>query len=413
MTGPQAMDIEMKHFHGKHFSHWGGRGKSDRDCKTDKHDRQRDDTSQDRHDKHDMHDKAWWRRKHDDDDRGRGRDAKKCDDRVKDDDKDGDEDDGPVAEPPEPQPKTDTASETVLSTGQTLELSITSTDITVDGTAPLSATIGLVGASAANINVIYVIDESGSINAAEFDLESGALVSLTQSMIDLGFGNDQVTIGVVPFSTTATSDGVFTPADAADETVVNAALEAAITSRTSSGNTNFEAPLQEAIALLQANAGVGDTNIVYFLSDGESNVGGPFDDEVATLTDPAGLNAQVIAIGIPGANTVQLDTIDNTGGSTVIDDIADLDAALLGSPIENAEVDDFFVLVNGTEVPGLDEDDLVETPFGYSLPEQTLSGLSTAAGTTNTVELVVSFDDPDDTTITIPLEIDGGITGFA
>lgn len=312
--------------------------------------------------------------------------------------------DTPPPPPLEPQPVSYSTSATVPVSGQSVDFTINTFDSTDDGTLDISATVGLSGVSGSGVNIAYVIDESGSINSSEHAFETGALVGLTQAIIDGGFTNEQVDIGVIPFSNGAVVDGVFDPADAADLTAVNPDLVNAMVTRNYSGGTNFEGALQGAIDFLNSVADPGETNLVYFLSDGVG--GGSFLDEVATLTDPSGLNAQILAFGIPGASTAQLDQIDNTGGATILGSIGDLSTAVVGSPISGATVDDFVLMVNGVVDPSVDETDLVVTPFGYSLPTETINGLNFGAGDENDITAIVSFDDPDDTTLTIDFEAD-------
>ena len=311
-------------------------------------------------------------------------------------------DGGDPGDPFDPGEQSGSSTATIPSTGQSVTFSVDSVNATDDGTAPIDASIGLTTSD--QINIAFVYDESGSISSSTFDLETGALLSLTQSLIDLGFTNDQIDIGLVPFSSSAILEGVFDPADPSDPTMVNPALETALTTRNFNGGTNFEAALQSTETFF-ASADAG-ANFVYFISDGFG--GGGFDDEVARLTDPSGPNAQILAFAVgSGADQSSLDQIDNTGGSVFINSADDLDTSLVGSPIQGADVDDFFVFVNGAEVAGIDEDDLVPTPFGFVLPEQILSGLLSGAGDTNNVSATVSFDDPDDTTLTVDLSILG------
>ncbi len=327
-----------------------------------------------------------------------------------------DEFNGEVTQPDEPdqpddpdEPETQTGSEsgTVPSTGQELIFEVEADTTTDDGEAAVEATVGLPGVTTQQINIAFVYDESGSVSGTLFDLEVQALLSLTQTLIDLGFTNDQIDIGAIPFSSVGFLEGVFDPEDPNNDGDVNPALESALEARNFFGGTNFETALQEAEAFFaQVDPTNAETNIVYFLSDGFG--GGSFLDEVARLTDPDGIAAQILAFGVPGADTTQLDQIDNTGGAVIIADASDLDSSVIGSPITGTSVDDFFILVNGVDA-GIDEDDLLSTPFGFVLPEQILTGLVPNDGSVNVIEATVSFDDPDDTTLTVQLEIDGAL----
>ncbi|MGF1456366.1 MAG: cellulose binding domain-containing protein [Alphaproteobacteria bacterium] len=298
-----------------------------------------------------------------------------------------------------------------------LDLSLTLTTLDRSGDATLDIRGSITPrdfGSSSQFNIAYIIDVSGSTSSnfggtttvgdqngdgssnTVLDAEIAGFKALTQSLIDGGLGGAQVS--VIPFASTAQS--VFTgtigqDADANGELDVIEALE----SLDSGGGTNFEAPLQEAITFFEGQA--AGSNVAFFLSDGVASVGSLL-DEVATLTDPDGLDATIRAIGVgAGANIDALDIVDDgVDNDSVEPQVLDpdtLEAGLTGSFIDPVTVDRLELSVNGVVVQTLTRDDLVETPFGLNFTA-TLSGLDVNAD--DTVSAQVFFTDPDNTALT-------------
>ncbi len=310
---------------------------------------------------------------------------------------------------------------------QNVVIELTTEEQTANSTTFVQGRITLPSLLQPNFNIAYVIDVSGSTlgsfggspvgnqnptkdsdSNTILDAEIASFKALTQSILNTGFGNDEIDIGLISFSSNASLLGTFEPSDGNG---VNDVLVNQLESLSAGGSTNFEAPLQQAINFFNSQPDRDTaTNIVYFLSDGFPNAGGSFTDEVATLKGSP-INAQLIAIGVGnGSSLTQLDLIDNTPAGTEPNNSAQqvtstdqLTGALLGSPITGATLIGFDLIVNGNNLDGnpadelnIDIDDLTSTPFGFEFGPITLDGLNPSVGSNNTITAKATFDQDGD-----------------
>lgn len=307
---------------------------------------------------------------------------------------------------------TQTASDvvTVTETGQDLALTLTLPDSADSSTIEISGVINRVPNQGTDYNIVYVIDNSTSMNDVFVGAETvpdlngdgganqlldgtiAAFQSLNDSLIASGFSSSDVAI--VSFASNA-----FEIYNGAALGGVNEALEG----MTTRGSTNFEAALQATISALNG-MGAGQ-NVVYFISDGEPT-NGVYGDEVATLIDPNGLNATINAFGLGSdADIDELDFVDdgvaNNSAVRVLEPSA-LTGGLTGSPVDTAEVDRLEIYVNGALVRTVDGVDFVSTPLGLRYTAE-IGGLSTSAGDVIEARLVAS--DASATTVSVSLDV--------
>lgn len=170
-----------------------------------------------------------------------------------------------------------------------------------------------------NPDVVFVIDVSGStsepfagqsvgdINGDGFsntrlDAELAGLIGRNQLFINQGEG-DKVDVGIVTFNSTAIQVDLDPSAGSQLTTTPDTDnngngipdVEEVLESINFSGDTNFEAALQAAEGIFSfLGTESGEGNLV-FLSDGEVNTGGLYDDEVARLNN---LDINISAFGI-------------------------------------------------------------------------------------------------------------------
>lgn len=298
--------------------------------------------------------------------------------------------------------------------GQDVAISLTSHGDNLDATSPIFGQVTVGELEDPNFNIALIVDVSGStfdpfsgdvtvgdlnndgLENTILDAEIDALLAFLDELTNVGFDADTVDIGLISFNDAASVVQVFDdPADTA--------LEDALTSLLSGGGTDFEPPLQEAISFF--NAQPDASNVVFFLSDGFG--GGDFADEVATLSEPTGINAQISAIGVGnGASQAQLDQIDNTGGSEIVTDPEQLRDAVITPTLSVTPVD-FSVSIDGDELAGVDIDDLdqVLNIFSFDLGE--VPGFND--GDTQSIEAEVTFD--DGTTLIVENVVDNLLVG--
>jgi len=305
--------------------------------------------------------------------------------------------------------RTASTSGTLGFNGQSISLTMDAPSATTTTEADLDLIIGLGPLLQPQMNILYLIDVSGSTSElfegtpvddlnddgsanTILDAEIAGLIALTERIRGLGFSPADVSITIIPFN------GSANPTEAANPGGVNAAtfslgsagentIANYLRGLDAGGPTNFADALRAANARLQDLDQGGEENFLYFLSDGNGQ--GSFDSELATLNDV--YRAKITAIGIgESASLAQLNSIDNTGGASRMTAPGQIDISVLGAPLSRGTVADLDIFVNGVAVAGIDREDLASTPDGYVL-DASMTGLRRLAGDHNTVSAVVTF----------------------
>ncbi|MEQ9693364.1 Ig-like domain-containing protein [Shimia sp. SDUM112013] len=311
--------------------------------------------------------------------------------------------------------------------GQVVTASLTSGAFTNDGTADVSIEINFGAVIQPRINVVYIVDVSGStgqiVSGATvgdvnrdgrantiLDVEIASLMALTDDIQALGYPPENVTLTIVPFASDAGPVETFFFDIPGTDTLIDDAL----TGLRYGGYTNYvEALLDTATRVGQLETAFGDaSNLVYFLSDGRPvpSTGQSLSQVDAAAAQIEAHGAQISAFGI-GNNVPQnyLDVVDNTGGSELVTNPNDLTAALLGSPIpESAVVDaDVFVFNSDGVQTGaydLDPGDFTAGPLGLSADLSDVMLLDAFDGDVNQIQLVVQIDSDDNGTADVTLD---------
>ncbi len=163
------------------------------------------------------------------------------------------------------------------------------------------------------------------------DLEKMALTNLSNAFINAGIGSDDQ-VALIPFSTDSsiTYNGSMVDSDG-----FSGLLESKINSLSSSGGTNYEASLKQAINFFTSVSNPGEINVLYFLSDGfyQPSNNDPKDPLgtkilnplVSTLKNSFGTDLNVVGVG-SGVNLDQLKILAND--AKVVLDPADLTAEI-------------------------------------------------------------------------------------
>jgi VCBS repeat-containing protein len=292
---------------------------------------------------------------------------------------------------------------------QPVSLTIGAPSATAAASANLSLIINLGTFLQLQMNILFLIDVSGSTSEqfegtpigdlngdgtanTVLDAEIAALIALTERAREIGFSPADVTVTIIPFN------GSADPADPTDGGIVSTetfslgqvgdeAIATHLRGLNASGATNFADALRVANNRLQGLDQGGEGNFLYFLSDGNGQ--GAIDAELATLNTVYG--AKITAIGVgEDASLSQLNEIDNTGGASLLTLPSQIDFSVLGSPVPSGKVADIDLFVNGTEIVGIGPDDLIHTPAGFAL-DSSIGGLRRLAGDGNTVSAIVTF----------------------
>jgi hypothetical protein len=297
-------------------------------------------------------------------------------------------------------------------------LSDTGQGVTVTLEAPLRTTttanevelaidFGLVPAR--TINIVYVLDVSGSTRApfkgeavgdlngdgcanTVLDAEIAGLIDLTDRIRATGFSPADVTVTVIPFNDEADPTSgkhgapalVFDLGTSGDETIGNA-----LRALDSGGGTDFERALQSTILELAAlDPHRSEENFVYFLSDGRSHGHGKIHDELSALR---GFGAEIEAVGVgEKAYLHRLDRIDSDGDAGRLVAADGLDASKIGMPRRSGEVTGLELFLNGVAVPGIGPEDLVRDGDDFRLSADA-PGFARLVGESNTVQAAITF----------------------
>jgi Ca2+-binding RTX toxin-like protein len=320
-------------------------------------------------------------------------------------------------------PSQTTTSTGVLATGGNLAISLTGARWDPGSSTPVIGYVGTQATNASDINVVYVIDRSGSMSSqfagdenvgdqngdgSSNTLMDGAIasfVALHQSLIATGLGG--VHVSVAQFDDQASIIFAGAANTDSDADGVYDAIEA-LRTLTASGGTYYDLGLQQAIQALSGEAGA--SNFVFFISDGAPSSNN-YTDEVAILLDPLGIGADIRAIGLgDGASLPALDLVDDGLTNNTAERVqlpSQLTAGLSASTIDPSLIDRVEILVNGVIAATLAPAQLVVTPFGLQF-SLTAAGLSTTAADTITARVISTGASP--VTVTTAITIAQGDT---
>lgn len=310
---------------------------------------------------------------------------------------------------------TTTATGRVPSTREQLSVSMTLPDAAAGRSVPITGFVSRTPVTSNEFNVAFVIDVSGSTtstfsgNVAVGDRNGDGSANTVLDAEIVGFeallggitrqvGAENLNLAVIPFETDART--VFS-ANAARDSNVNGLTDAveALRSLRSTGGTDFESGLQEAVRFFRGQS--GGQNLVFFLSDGFDG-GSTFNDEVAALRQPNGINATIRSFGVgSGASKTDLDLVDdgrNNNTTEIVLDPSRLSRVLIDPGISKTDVLRVDLLVNGKVAKSIPGGQLQESPLGLSFSfGTTLNGLQPNASDTIIARVIGS--DPARTTI--------------
>ncbi|WP_395708025.1 Calx-beta domain-containing protein [Reyranella sp.] len=320
--------------------------------------------------------------------------------------------------------QTTSNSGTIVSTGQTLGISLTAPDASSSTSEAASGLVSRSGGSGTGqYNIAFVVDRSGS-TASTFsgaktvadlngdgtantvlDAEIAGFEAVLASINSLGLGS--ATIAVISFESGAATNLVTTAGADANKNGVLDVVEALRGLKTG-GSTNYEAGLQQAEAFYKGAP--SGQNVLFFLSDGQPDSTTAYADEVSRLL-AAKVGIQAFGVG-SGASAGPLDLVDDglaNNTATIVLDPSQLTSGLLGGGVKLAEIARVELLVNGVVVQTIQPNQLVQTPLGLQYTG-TLTGLSVSSSEQITARVIAT--DAAATTIatTQTLEVLSGST---
>ncbi len=327
-------------------------------------------------------------------------------------------------------------------TQQSISISVSAPAETADGTVEITGFVNLGSVPQQQVNIVYLVDLSGSLDDTERAAARAGFNSLTQSLIAQAAPGVTVEVAVIPFAFDARSalddgaggDYIFTPGqDLID--AVDALPDRGGTDPWGDGATNYEAALTASIEFLDLQP-TGE-NIVYFFTDGQptayldgttpstAGTGGTFlaanealfepntaspdaerDSELDILRDPAGLDAriEVIALNTGGLNTSILFEMDSDNTPQIVNNTSALGAALTTAPLPQTSlrpVDPVIVKVDGVALPDVT---ITEGPLGLQF-SATATGLNVADGQSSLIEATAVVADAASTTVSASRQV--------
>ena len=297
--------------------------------------------------------------------------------------------------------------------GQSVQFSLTAPAQTVETTAELNLAVTLGAVPPHPLNILYVVDVSGStsnrfdgaavgdrngdgIANTILDAEIASLSNLTERVKALGFSPDDVSITLVPFNGAAGPPQTFALSDAG--------IAEALSNLASGGGTNFEAALRAAAGRLEfLDPGHNERNVLYFLSDG--NADSSVSDELATLENELHTTISAVGVGSP-VRLDLLDTIDNTGGAIALRNQGGLEIGPVGEPVQSGDVTDVDVFINGLLLADVGIEDLVPSADGFRLSVPA-ANLQPFTGDHNSIVATITLT--GGVTLTASLDVQGAL----
>ena len=224
----------------------------------------------------------------------------------------------------------------------------------------------LTAASAATVDLAFIMDESGSIDQNDYLNAMDALADALDASIPTNDPNNQYSITVVSFSSGASVDvGPTLIEDAGDLATVTSAIRNATYS---GGGTNYANAFQE---LLDTVTVFGDNSIINMMTDGEATDNG-FDERDALRA--AGWDAlsfeAIDGFSPPDSTTLASLAFDvnGVGGASIISDANDITNPLTNSfVLEVAGFGEAYANAIDKKVQRVVNPNVIPLPAGFPL----------------------------------------------
>ncbi|MDZ5461437.1 beta strand repeat-containing protein [Azohydromonas lata] len=256
------------------------------------------------------------------------------------------------------------------------------------------------------INLAIVIDTSASMGwqvdgAGVGDLNGNGLANERIDIFIASFNafinslkaaglSEQVRIGLIPFSSTASIAAAGTPTSDTNGNGMSDILEAG-SALQAQGGTVYSSGLGKAIDFFNA-APRGDNHVI-FISDGEPDDYFKYSEVADILRNAEGNNATIRTIGFAGAsNYYDLDSIDNglsDTSSSNASSLVEMTAAMLASRVNVSDIHHMDVCKNGILAGTILPSQLMNTPFGLRY-STTITGLSATSSDDIEIRLVLN-----------------------
>ncbi|WP_433989731.1 hypothetical protein SuNHUV7_05250 (plasmid) [Pseudoseohaeicola sp. NH-UV-7] len=278
------------------------------------------------------------------------------------------------------------------------------------------------------VNLIIVLDGSGSISSADFQLQLNSTAAALENLAgDFQAAANVVSVSLVLYAeniggldTNAVEIGTFDLINSdfpgAGEEAINPDLINALTNITypdAANQSDFAAALTVAEDILDNRNALDDvnlaeeTNVIYFLTNGVQTGGNQWTNDVDRITNKA-YEVDIQAFGLGGS--VNLGTLKQLDPDAVIlNGPQDLETAFSATPLFGANLVDLSVslIVDGTDLGEIADETspaILENGLATELSLAELEGFADLLGDENRVSALAGFDlDGDASTVEIQL----------
>lgn len=319
-------------------------------------------------------------------------------------------------------PAVNTSTGESIINGRPLTLTISAPD-RATGTVDLSGTITRIAVADDPINIVYVIDHSGSMSDTflgttnvgdrngdgyantTMDAAIASFERLNEMLVASGLSGS-INLALVPFETGASTDFVGRPDDDLDGDGIADVIETVRTLRPA-GGTNYTDALTEAYDFLATQP--AGRNFVFFVSDGAPNDTNYVTSLLPSLLalGPQGTVIRAIGTGA-GANEAILDQLDDmidNDSAQIVLNPQDLDVTLTDLIVD---VDDgawVEIYRNGELVQVIGREDFTVSPLGLVF---NANGIALSGSGSDVFTAVLVTSDPTGATVTSSVDVEIG-----
>ena len=255
---------------------------------------------------------------------------------------------------------------------------------------------------ASGVNLVIALDRSGSIGAAEWNVQINQVADALEALAARFAGAaTSVDVRIVTYASNATATGTF---DLTDPALITTVRNLPYTG----GGTNYTSALILTEAFFDAQP-PGEANFLYFITDGEPSES-TWPTVLNRLTDEAakGYTLQIEAFGIGGQ--IDFDTLSAFDATPELLAGADaLTGAFTATPLFSADLVSLSVelVADGVDrgvIATETSDGVVSSGLVTTLPLAEIAGLADLLGTSNRISATAGYDlDGDPSTVEIEL----------
>lgn len=307
------------------------------------------------------------------------------------------------------------------SNGNAITLTLSAPEV-ASGKVSLTGTISTINLTQSQINIAYVVDQSGSMSSTfqgttsigdlngdgsantTMDAAIASYEQLNSLIVNAGLGSF-VNVVLIPFSDSASAVYSGSPSADSDGNGVADVVDA-LETLTPLGGTDYTNALQASVNWLSSQS--SGTNVLYFVSDGEPNNQNYVTSVLPSLWSLGRGGTTIRAIGTgSGAKEAILDYLDDgldNNSAEIVTDPSQLQLGLSTALVGATDGAWVEIYKNGSLVQVIGSEDFTATPFGLQFNTDAIALNSSG---TDTFEAVLVTSDASGSTVstTLPVSI--------